>query len=439
MEWFAVESFAPFALPPISTSPQGPSISFLFVAIFLLHLIPRIMKSLISIILVGVIPFIQPSRAYIHHRAAANITWTADAHSFIVKLDLPGVPLYKLLYEDNRHWVPRWIPTDSPSAVLLNFTMCRMNHTLILNNHPFLPLPNPDIPPRLVAYQVPANITAKELDILILDDWQPLDMQFRIGTAMPLLQLDYDRLITPRDDPSITYYNPEFTLDLNLIGVTADDSHILLDVPSQMRIQIVLSDENHSRSDSPRRNYAITEAQLVRRQFNYLPPLPHAVGSCDRSSWRCPDLNDSPWYRYIWYSEFDSFGRIGSLRHFILDKWDDVTLFAEAFWPVALIIAASVGGAALLAYVCWRIYNGIDASTLTDAVANMEEEGLLSNRDEDDNPPSYQDAVKSSPPAAEEYHGPLIAELGVRAPPGHDPHMKPLPPSPRASIDGERE
>lgn len=313
-----------------------------------------------------------------------NIQWIQHGRSVILKTDLLGLPLLPWNSsgldagaEDER--------MGPSSAVVLNFTLSDDTRTLLLQDIPFLPLQDPNVPPYIWGRQVPVDLGQEELMKLVQEGWfdfsnssirrnEELDgiRNWEWGT----IGLSYDRFVTPRDDEAITYYDYLFTLTLDIMGAefwheTEEDVEedniayrpnrfrrskmTLLESPKQAQAVIKLSDvDPEEASTSPTRSFTINSAALRTRAQNkqWIAVQPHANNQCTIRSWRCADLDDAPYYRYIWHQEFDErYGRIGSLRFEVVKTWTVASTFANSHRRVTLIL-----GLILATFVMSQLY-----------------------------------------------------------------------------------
>ncbi|TVY89339.1 hypothetical protein LAWI1_G005250 [Lachnellula willkommii] len=237
------------------------------------------------------------------------------------------------------------IGEDIPSALILNFTVSADNKTLLLQDQPFMPLLQPHTPPRLSAPQTSQSLS-----------------EFEHGTTLnledlPVFDLDYDRIVHPRDDPSIHYYNYYPKLMINLLGAGVAGHNALLKDMEQKVIKITLRDWNTVRSastDPPNHSFEIKEVKLWERQPGD-SVNPDDLKACTLKSWRCSDFGDHPWYRYISRQNFDEYGKIGSFRHMLHQRW--ATLYEKlGIFRITLLIL--VVASVILSPIPYALYKG---------------------------------------------------------------------------------
>lgn len=248
----------------------------------------------------------------------------------LVKLDTPGYPL----------WTWNEISTSYDaseslfqSAVLLNFTLLSDNTALFVNNEPYLRLPLQDVSAlaRISALQIPSSLTHQH-EILQRDlpTWGKVQTYLEDHKCRRL-GLSYDRLITNRDDPSIRYYNPVFEVRLDIIGLSVVDDEevermVSTDSKGQAYVQIRIEHDGSGATDDPATRYKFTRLNVVNRDGGYQAIVPPSEDRCSLWSYRCADIGDPPWWRYIWRGQFDEYGRVGSRRHWIVREWRQMGL-----------------------------------------------------------------------------------------------------------------
>ncbi|KAF2468758.1 uncharacterized protein BDR25DRAFT_304746 [Lindgomyces ingoldianus] len=284
------------------------------------------------------------------------VTWIQYGQSAVVKLDTPGYPLWlmdkanaPILHEQagDSYW-----PQDKPSAVLLNLTMSLDNKTLLLNHNPILPLSDPNVPPLIEAYQVPADMTTTQIRGLVSNgllnrQWEGLTLGWRY------LALDYDRLVWA-DPETGPYQNHVPILRFRIMGIGAHSRNDVLDVEKQQVVHVTLQDWKHGSSDAKDRSYGITKIELVdvEESYAYVPAMEPEQEECSLRSWRCADKGlyqeGPPWYRFIWRERFDWYGRVGSLRHAVVRKVDVMRKFVADAGPAMVFAFVILFGAAIL-------------------------------------------------------------------------------------------
>lgn len=245
--------------------------------------------------------------------------WIQPGRSVLVHVGTPDLPLWN---EEEQ------IGEEIPSAFILNFTVSTDSKTLLLQNQPFMPLSHPHIPPRLSAPQTSQTLA-----------------KFRHGTIpnlqdAPIFDLDYERIFKPRDS-SIYYSKDSPTLMINLLGAGIAGHNALLRDERQQAILITLKDWNaqksHSSTEPPNHNWEILDVTLWHGPRNDLVN-PDDLKECTWTSWRCADFDDSPWYRYVFRQNFDEYGKIGSFRHMLVQRWS--TLHERlGVWRMSLLVA----------------------------------------------------------------------------------------------------
>ncbi|KAF4613411.1 hypothetical protein G7Y89_g15476 [Cudoniella acicularis] len=258
------------------------------------------------------------------HALSRGIKWLDEGRSVLIRLDIPGLPLWN----QEEH-----IGEDKPSALILNFTVTPDRHTLLLQDQAILPLSDPNAPPRINAPQTPETIA--EFENRKSTDYDNL----------PFFALDYERIVHPRDDPSIQYYNYVPSLTLNLLGAGIEGYNTLLKQSDQLVIKITLKDYNAynggKTTNPPIHLFEVTHVRLWERWPNNPWIGPDELSECTSWSWRCEEFGDTPWYRYIYRKDFDRYGKIGSLRHAFLQRWGTLNE-RLGFWRVVLLLSVAV-------------------------------------------------------------------------------------------------
>ncbi|KAG9228539.1 hypothetical protein BJ875DRAFT_236178 [Amylocarpus encephaloides] len=340
-----------------------------------------------------------------------GIKWLEEGRSLLVRLETPDLLL--------------WNATEKlgyavPNALILNFTISTDRRHLLLQDEPFLPLPHVHRPPRIFAPQT--SQTLREFE----DQKDVPKIEYNTS---PWFALDYDRLVHPRDDPSIRYYNHHPQLTLNLLGAGIEGFNTLLTSSSQRLIKITLKDYHSPTSNPPNHKFMIESISLWDRDHNTEHTPPSAVRGCTRWSWRCEDFGDEPWYRYIYRHNFDQYGRVGSMRHEILQRCDN-TYNRLGWWRLVLLcVFISIMALSPFLYALYKKAIAIRARRL----ALKEEEaswlgcgtetaGLLNDDGDNARDEFYENDER------EENNGKAMRE-------GEASREKPLPPVPSAGED----
>ncbi|KAF2147014.1 uncharacterized protein K452DRAFT_281999 [Aplosporella prunicola CBS 121167] len=384
---------------------------------------------------------------------ANDITWIERSQELLVKLDTPGFPLHT----ESRDTAANGETAPSPStAFVFKLALDDSGRTLLLNGQAIFPLRDPNRPADIIASQVFANISAAE--------FQTFEQDYMVSPH----RLDYDRLEHTTND-SYRYYT---TLSLDLMGAQAPKLHNgvqpargFLDDSAQKTLQVTLA-ERFPFHSSPG-TYRIENVELVDRDPFYRPRRPDNISACSLCSWRCADISEEPYYRFVWRDYFDAFGRIGSGRHLFQETLFDIWQHWQDFGMIYIFTIPSVLCAALSIYLAVTVYkNGLlDRRALYQNWVRyhnrwthhpidtyVEEGDFLIRKDHDDSdrdleagevrsnsigevPPTYNDALVGSPkplpPTPAVTENPVVGE----GPPGYDIRMKLLPPSPHGSLE----
>ncbi|KAF2083169.1 hypothetical protein K490DRAFT_70085 [Saccharata proteae CBS 121410] len=226
------------------------------------------------------------------------IRWISPSRSVLVSLKTPGLSADIFSPSTNPSDIENNLSTTS---LLLNLTLTHDNRTLLLNHSPFLPLlPNPSTPPLITA---PAftNLTLSALNHLLTHTSPPPSTLAHANYA-----LSYSRLVTPRDDPSIHYTNHAPLLTLDIIGATIPaataPTTLHLDTPTQQTLLLTLHERHPATTP---KTYTIASV----RGPASIALRPSEPDACSPWSWRCADIADAPWYRWVWAPLFDEYGR----------------------------------------------------------------------------------------------------------------------------------
>lgn len=298
--------------------------------------------------------------------AESDVIWLKPQQMALVKLETPGYPLWVMDREKpkapviHQHNDEYFSYADEPSAVLLNLSMSPNNHTLYINGHAILPLDDSNRPPQITAYQVHAETSPKVLrtyassglfkGLLGWDELQHRDF----------LELDYDRLVEA-DHETGPYYSHKPVLRFRIMGIGAYTTNEVLNVGQQNVLHVTLNDTNGKISRDPKRSYAITNIEIKSVSDSYggehKGPREDVERECTIRSWACPDTGlytpMAPYYRFIWRSKFDQFGRIGSTRHAVVKRFSKVVdvVGSRLLWQYTITLVVG-----LVAFVVWKVY-----------------------------------------------------------------------------------
>lgn len=301
-----------------------------------------------------------------HATAASSIIWRNENRTALIKLDTPGYPFWE--WWDSYRGISRieniYKGLDVPSAILLNVSLSSDNKTLYMNGEAILPLEDNDMPPKMITFQVPADMTDNTLRRIIHSQRLGFDLSRGRSARYRKLQMDYDRLVWA-DPAAGTWRNHAPTLRFRIMGLGADGRDDVLDGQKQEVLHITLSDTNHGISDDAKRSYEFTKIELKSMEDSYgsVHPIPDAADEpqCTIKSWRCPDTglhqDGPPYYRFIWRKKFDEFGRIGSLRHEMLRRLKGL----KDFWDgpgfiLAMLFGIVVGMLSTMALMVFGFY-----------------------------------------------------------------------------------
>lgn len=252
-----------------------------------------------------------------------------EGREALVKLELAGLP-----------WLTAKNNGNSPSScALLDLVITGEGKHLSLGRQKLaLTVPDPSIPVSPYVGQVDCDY-----DLSFIDQKRPLCEQIsRYINNETEMGLDYAIDARNRDDPNIRYYNYHPQIYLDIVGA----KNMLLDAPAQKTLEIKLYDKSKTGSTDPRREFRIEKILFHDRPKDYRVP-----GSfekpCSLWSYRCADIADPPWYKYVWRSNFDEYGRIGCLRRELAIRWRALMWYVSSVWyllpwPAWLLVFVAV-------------------------------------------------------------------------------------------------
>ncbi|KAH7317767.1 hypothetical protein BKA65DRAFT_570240 [Rhexocercosporidium sp. MPI-PUGE-AT-0058] len=280
------------------------------------------------------IPFLSAAEGYRQPVADTRrgVRWLEQGRTVLVRLDTPDLPLWDA-YDQ---------VTDITPSLIFNFTL-QDKRILLLNGVPVFPLQNAYVPPRLYARQSTISLTEFE-------HGQPSN--FDEG---PLHAIDYHRVVPISEHPSAHYNVFTTQLELDVLGAEFAGQHTLLRDKTQPLILVYLNElppfQKYPYYKSIAELDLTLSDSLLRDRFPYNTPFsaPKDLAECTLWSWRCSDIDEYPWYRYIYRESFDEHGKIGSFRHMLLQIWERF-----GFWQATMMLA--VGMALLLAPLFWRLH-----------------------------------------------------------------------------------
>ncbi|CZR64064.1 uncharacterized protein PAC_13961 [Phialocephala subalpina] len=278
---------------------------------------------------------LSPASAYRRHGkpTTQGIKWLEPERSVLVRLETPDLPL----------WNPQTrVGEDVPTALILNFTFTRDNRVLLLNDQPILPIKNGNVPPSLSAPQTLSGFEQRTPDFYDLS-W---------------FELDYYRGVPLSEDPNSRYNIWSPTLNIDILGAGIEGYNTLLQNDTQRYVRVAV-DEIPPYQKYPyektisKRRYKIKDVTLEDR-FPYQQfAAPDALKECRIWSWLCDDIPDFPYYHYVYRQSFDEYGKIGSLRHELHQRWG--TLCERlGMWRVVLLLV--VVGNMVLTPVFYGVY-----------------------------------------------------------------------------------
>jgi hypothetical protein len=164
----------------------------------------------------------------------------------------------------------------------------------------------------------------------------------------PSFGLDYYREGPVPEHPSASYkiYNPKLTLDI--LGAGIDGYNTLLLDDNMRMIRIYLKElqpfSKYPFTPISFRRFKIADVRIEDRFPSHYPlTTPDQLKECTLWSWRCSEFGmEYPWYRYVYRQAFDEYGKIGSFRHMILQRWG--TMFKRfGLWRSVIMLVVLTG------------------------------------------------------------------------------------------------
>lgn len=83
---------------------------------------------------------------------------------------------------------------------------------------------------------------------------------------------------------------------------------------------------------------------------------PQSLRTCYIWSWLCADLDNYPYYEYIFRENFDQYGKKGSMRHFLTTRWGNL-VGSMGFWQA--IVWVAVCGSMVLSPFVYALSRGV--------------------------------------------------------------------------------
>ncbi|KAG4434568.1 hypothetical protein IFR05_009954 [Cadophora sp. M221] len=348
-----------------------------------------------------------------------GVRWLERGRSVLVRLETPDLPFWNANEQVDENQV---------SSLIFNFTL-QDRRILLLNDVPIFPLQNAYVPPRLYAHQSAINLVSFEHGLIPSFD------------ESPLYAIDYHRALPVSEHPSAHYNVFKTQVELDVLGAGIAGQNTLL--PDKTQRLILLSiDET-----GPFQKYPYTKSisevdltlsdTLLRDRFPHNTPFftPQSLKKCTLWSWRCPDIAEYPWYRYVYREAFDEYGKIGSFRHMLLQVWRQLRE-PFGFWQMVMVLV--VAKVLLLTPIFYRLHRAaIRTKRHVKGLYTRREEvdlyrtdaeavGLLNYEDNEDAGDNEKNS-SSDPGVIREIHGEPST--------GRVDFGKPLPPIPTATSD----
>ncbi|CAL3967948.1 unnamed protein product [Diplocarpon coronariae] len=272
-----------------------------------------------------------------------GIRWLDEGRSVIVRLETPDLPPWNTATQTAE---------NIPTCLIFNFTL-QDKRILLLNDVPIFPLRNAHVPPCLNARQSAITLAA-------FDDGTMPDF-----SNSPLVLLDYYREVPPSEHPNAHYNIFNTKLELDILGVGNPDrpgERLLLTDDNQRIIRVNLDELKpyqeypYERSISEL-DFRLSDAVLSDRYPYYTPfSEPNTLKNCTMWSWRCSDFDQYPWYHYVYRDAFDQHGKIGSFRHMLVRRWDQMC-DRLGIWQLVLMIV--VGTGIFMSTICYALQRAV--------------------------------------------------------------------------------
>lgn len=281
---------------------------------------------------------------------SGTVKWLEAERSVLIHLPTP----------DLHFWNQRdRIATYYLGAFIFNFTLTADNLTLLLNDEPILPRAHPHIPTPLRVHQTPESGTYFANRVCT-----------NFSTA-PVMDLDY-YISTP--DPTSgtsiwnTKYNPRLQIDILRASIPSFPGYSTpLSSNSQQQIWLWLEDlsahpPNTLYSNIPLR---IKDVSVNKRWFwektqggdNY--KAPQSLKTCHIWSWLCADIPNYPYYKYIYQMNFDQYGKKGSMRHLVTERWGRLVGLIGRRQSLALLALCANIVLSLVVYALFRAVKNV--------------------------------------------------------------------------------
>ncbi|PVH82012.1 hypothetical protein DL98DRAFT_587023 [Cadophora sp. DSE1049] len=269
--------------------------------------------------------------------------WLERDRSLLVRLDTPDLP----------DWDTQLQTEDIGTSLIFNFTL-QDKRILLLNDVPIFPLEKAYVPRRLYARQ--STITQTEFQ-----HGKPPSLD-----DAPLYALDYHQAVPATDivssqvasHPAAHYNVLQTQLEFDILGAGIAGQTTLLRDDTQRLIIIKLQELGPYAKKWHTNPTSLPQLKifniLLRDRYPYHLPFssPEDLEKCTLWSWRCSEIDEYPWYKFVYREAFDQYGEIGSLRHLWLQMCERF-----GFWQVTMIIAA--GSAMLLSPLLYGLYRAV--------------------------------------------------------------------------------
>lgn len=108
-----------------------------------------------------------------------------------------------------------------------------------------------------------------------------------------------------------------------------------------------------------------------------------SLKTCHIWSWLCADIDNYPYYEYIYQENFDQYGKKGSMRHFLTKRWGNLVGLVGVGQAIVWL---AVCGSMVLSPAVYALFRGVKSvvevyrkriQEVDEWVADEEVEGLL--------------------------------------------------------------
>ncbi|KAH7419350.1 hypothetical protein BKA64DRAFT_737548 [Cadophora sp. MPI-SDFR-AT-0126] len=272
------------------------------------------------------------THVYAKQGSNSAVKWIEAGRHVVIGLATPD-----LFYWDSKHEVS----THYPGGFFFDLRLSPDNLTLLLNGEAILPR---------ARTHVPASLRASQVGVVVNSVTHQSSISVPQSTVM-----DLDYYIETPDTTSWTSiyntkYNPRVHIDIlraNLPSSTGYNAPLSSDV--QETIWIWLEDLSEHPPGTLYANIPlkISRVEVNKRWLNHDSEgtttyrSRKSLSGCYLWSWLCADIDEYPYYEYIYRENFDEYGKKGSMRHFLTRRWGNMVNLL-GFWRAVILLAVCV-------------------------------------------------------------------------------------------------